>query len=98
MPKAARSLEVVRRAGQLFDWPRGLMSCFNAHVCSAESIMPPCGCRRRSLIWVRWIVLFAVRRGCARVSFVAWGTEGRLVSFVCSMRFVTEWTTLSMSI
>ena len=36
----------------------------------AWSIVPPCRCHRQSLIWVYWIVLFAVRKGCVRVSFV----------------------------
>ena len=32
--KAARSLVVVRRAGELFDCPRVLKSCLNAYVLS----------------------------------------------------------------
>ena len=32
MSKAARSLDVVRRAGELFDCPRVLKSCFIAYV------------------------------------------------------------------
>ena len=63
--------------------------------CSIWSIGPPCGCRLRNLIWVYWIVLFAVRKSC-EVNFVFWGTEGRLVSCVCFMRFITERTTLCL--
>ena len=40
-------------------------------------------------------MLFAVRKGCARMTFVVWGTGGRSVSCVCSMRFITERTTYS---
>ena len=46
--------------------------------CSAWSIVPPCECRRLSFIWICLMVLFAVRRGCVRVSFIVWGTEGGL--------------------
>ena len=31
--------------------------------CPAWTIVPPCVCRLRNLIWVCWIVLFAVRKG-----------------------------------
>ena len=55
--------------------------------CSAWNIVPPCGCRLRSLSWVCWIVLFVVRKGCVRVSFVVYGR-----------RFITEWTTQWMGI
>ena len=94
--------------------PGALVSCavlesyLIVHVCSravsvhrfcpAWSIVFPCRCRRRSLIWVCWIVLFALRKGCVRVSFVVCGTEGRLLSCVCSLKFITERTTLCMSI
>ena len=69
--------------------------------CQAWSIVPPCGCRRRSLIWVCWIELFAVRKGCVR-DFVVCGTEKSSVPqtkqtqvpCVCSIKFITEWTTL----
>ena len=40
-----------------------------------SSIVPPCGCRLPSIIWVCWIVLFAVRKGFVRVL----GTEERFV-------------------
>ena len=30
--------------------------------------------------------MFRVRNGCARMSFIVWGTEGRSVPCVCSMR------------
>ena len=62
--------------------------------CPAWSIVPPYGFRRRNLICVCWIVLFAVRKGSVRVSFVAYGTEGRLAPCVCSISLITEWTTL----
>ena len=65
---------------------------------SAWSIVPPCGFRLRSLIWVNRIVLFAVRIDCVKVNFVVWDTEERSVPYVCSMRFITGQTTLCMSI
>ena len=66
--------------------------------CSAWSIVPPCGCCRRGLIWVCWIILFAVRKDCVKVSFVVWGTGGRSVPCVYSIRFITEQITLWISI
>ena len=36
--------------------------------CPALSIVLTCGCCRRSLIWFRWIVLFAVQKGCVTMS------------------------------
>ena len=33
-----------------------------------------------------------------RVNFVVWGTDGSSVPCVCSIRSITEWTTLCMSI
>ena len=65
--KAAKSLSVVGRAGKLFDCPRVLKSC---SILFAWSIVVLCGCRRGSLILVCRIVLFAVRKGCTRMSFV----------------------------
>ena len=69
------------------------------HVCSravsmhmffpAWSIVPPCGNRRRSLIWVCWIALFAVRKGCVKVSFVVW-KKGQCLC-VWSIRYIIEW-------
>ena len=53
--------------------------------CPALSIVIPCECRRRSLIWT---VLFAVRKGCVTVGFVVWGTEGGPVHCVCSIRLI----------
>ena len=50
MSKTAKSLAVMRRAKKLFEWPRVLKSCFNAHVCPTWSIVPPCECRLRSLV------------------------------------------------
>ena len=92
--KAARSFGVVRQAEKLFNCPRVLKSCFNAYVLFSFQ----CGCRRLSLIWVCWIVLFAVRKDCMRMSFVVWGTEGWSVPCVCCIRFITEWTTIWMGI
>ena len=37
-----------------------------------------------------------ILKGCERVSVVVWLTEGRSVSCVYSIRFITEWTTLGM--
>ena len=64
--KTARSLVVVRRVGKSFICPRVLKSCFTAYVLSSLEYCPPLPyrCRRRSLIWVRWIELFAVRKVC----------------------------------
>ena len=42
----------MRRVGKLFDSIRVLKGCFNAYDCPAWSIVPLCGCRLRSLIWV----------------------------------------------
>ena len=91
--KAARNLGIVRRAGKLFDCPRVLKGCFYTYASSnweycAPSFMeshllfdcprvPPVSRRRRNLIWV-----VRVRKGCVRVSFVVWGTEGRLQCLV----------------
>ena len=63
--KAARNLEVVCRAQKLIDRPRVLKGYFSAYVLSSREYCAPCRCRRRSLICVRSIVLFAVRKGCA---------------------------------
>ena len=48
--KAARSLGVVRQAGQLFNCPRVLKSCSMYMFCPTWSIVPPCECNMRSLI------------------------------------------------
>ena len=97
--KCSQESGVVRRTEKLF---------FIVHVCSrtvwmrmfcpAWSIVSLCRYRRWSPILGFWVVLFAVRTGRMRASFVVWGTEWRLVSCVCSMRFITEWTTLWMTI
>ena len=60
--------------------------------CPALSIVLTCWCRRRSLIWVCLIVLFAVRKHRVRVNVVVWLTEGKSVPGVCSIRVITEWT------
>ena len=52
VPKAASSLGSVRRAVNSFDCSRVLKCCFNACVCPASSIVPPCGCPQRSFIKV----------------------------------------------
>ena len=96
--KAARYLGIVRRARDVFDCPRELKSCFKAYVFPAWSIMHPCGCRLQSLICICWMVLYAIWIGRVKVIFVIWGTEGRSVPCVCSIKFITEWTTLRMSI
>ena len=61
------SLSVVRQAGKVFDCPSVLKGSF---AYAAWSVGPPCGYRLRRLIWICWIVLFAVRKGCVRVSLV----------------------------
>ena len=77
VPKVARSLAVVRRVGNLFDCPRGLIRAVSIHMtCPAWSIVLPWGCRLRSLILVCWIVLIAMRKGFVRVNVVVWNTEG----------------------
>ena len=91
--KTAKSLGVMRRAGKLFDCPRVLKSCINVYILSSLEYWAPFWCRRRSLIWVCWIVLSTVPKGCLNVSLVVWGTDGRPVPCVCSIRFITEWTT-----
>ena len=75
MRKIAKGVRVVRRAGKLFDCPRVLIGCFNAYVFSAWSIVPPFRCGRQSLVWVCWTVLFAVRNGGVKLSFVVCLTE-----------------------
>ena len=86
LSKEARSLRVVRRAGKLFDSPRVPKNCFNAYVLPNLEYFVPCGCR---LIWICWLVLFAVRRGCEKASFVVWSTKGRSVPCVYCIRFIT---------
>ena len=92
--KAARSLGVVRRAGEFFDCPRVFRSCFNAYVLFSQEYCDPVWMSSASFIWVCMIVLFAVRKGCMNVTFVVQSTEGRSVPCVCSMRFITELTNL----
>ena len=96
--KAASSLGVVYRAGKLFDCLRVLKSCFKAQVlysleyCALKWMSPG------SVIWVSWIVLFAVWEGCVRLNFVVLCTERISVPCICSIRFVTQRTTLCVSI
>ena len=66
MYKAARSLCIMRRVRELFDCSRVLKNCFNVYVLAS---LKYCGCRLKSLIWVCWIVLFAVLEGCVRMNF-----------------------------
>ena len=86
---SARSLGVVCRSGVLFDYPRVLKSCFNAYVLSSLEYCAPVWMSSAESIQVCWTVLFAVRKGCVRVSFVVRGTEGRSVPCVYSKRFIT---------
>ena len=76
------------------------------HMCSRAVLMhvlfsleyyAPYRCRRPSLIWVRWIILLSIQKGCVRVSSVVWGRK-RSVPCVCFIRFITEWIALWMSI
>ena len=46
---------------------RVLKSCSMHKFCQPCSIVLSCGCRFLSLIRVCWLVLFAVRKGCAKV-------------------------------
>ena len=57
--KAVRSLRVVRRAGELFDWPHVLKSCLDEYILSSLDYCAPVWKSRRCLIWVCRIVLFA---------------------------------------
>ena len=68
--KAARSLAVVAEQESYLVVHVCSRTVSKYICCSALSIQPSCECRRRSLIWVCWIVLFPVRKGCARVIFV----------------------------
>ena len=94
MLKAARSLGVVRRAGKLFACPRVLKNYFNAYVLfSLENWASVWMSSAEShLSFLDSIV--RRRKGCVRPSFVVWGTEGRSVPCVCSIRCITERTTL----
>ena len=96
--KTARSLGIVHRAGKLYDCPRVFKSCFNAYVffileyCARASIVP-------AVSHLSWLdMLFAVQKGCARVNFIVLSTGGTSVACICSIRFITEWATLCMSI
>ena len=60
--KATGNRGVVPRAPKLFDCPRVIKNCFNAYVFPAWCINPLHRYRQRSLIWVCWIVLFAVQK------------------------------------
>ena len=83
------------RAGKVFDCPCGLKSSYNACVLSSlEYCAPGWMSSAESLSDLLDSILFAVRKGCVKVSFVIWGTEGKSVPCACSMRFITEWTTL----
>ena len=92
--KAARRVGVVRRAGKLFNCPHVLKSCFNACVWSSLEHCVPVWMSSVESHWASWMVLFAVRKGCAKVNFAVWGTEEESVPCVCSIRFITEWPTL----
>ena len=93
MSKAARTLVVVRREGKLFNCPLVLKNCFNSYVLlNLDNYCAQCGWR------VYWIVLFAMRKSCAVVNFVVWGTEGMLMPCVCSIRYIIEQITLFLSI
>ena len=82
--------------GRLFDCTRGLKTCFNAYALPSLKYCFPVPCA--DLIWVWWIVFFAARKDCVRLSFFVWDTQIRLVACVCFIRFITEWTTLWISI
>ena len=75
VPKAARNLNVLRRVEKLFDGLRVLKSCFNAYVLPILKYCAFLLMSSEEFAWVCWILLFAVRKGCVRVSFVAWSTE-----------------------
>ena len=72
--------EIISRTPGICRSCAELESYLNVYVCSravsmpmfcpAWSIVISCGCRRRSLICVCWIALFALRIGYVRVSFV----------------------------
>ena len=64
---AGRCLGLLRPAGKFCDCSRVPKSCFNVYVLPSLEYCASCGCR---LIWVCWKVLFAVRKGFVRVSFV----------------------------
>ena len=92
MSKAVRNLEVVRRAGKLFDCPRVLKSCFNAYALFIlEHCVPVWMSSAEShLGWLDSIVHSEKR--LVKASFVVRDTEERAVPCLCYVRFITEWT------
>ena len=90
---AARNLGVVRRAGKLFDYLHMPKGCFNAYVLSSLEFCAPV---RMSSAESHWDLLDSIVCSAERLcegEFAVWGAEGRLGPCVCSMRFITEWTT-----
>ena len=87
---------VVRRAKKLFDSPRDVKNCFNAYVLS--------NLEYRALVWLLSteshlsLLNRLVRRAERLCEFAVWNTEGSSVPWVYSIRFITERTTLCMSI
>ena len=92
--KAAKRLRFVGLAEKLFDCPRVLKSFFNSYILSSLEYCASVWMSSRSLICVCWIVLFAAQKSCVRMTFVVCLTERRSVLCVCTMTFITEWTTL----
>ena len=73
--------------------PRKSLSTVKTAVFGVSYGLPPFA-SQRGLIRVCWIVLYAVRKSCVKMTFVVWNTEGKSVLCVCSIRFITERTTL----
>ena len=96
--KAARPLDVVRRAGKLFDCPQVLKSCFNAYVLlNLEYRAPVWKPSAESHLSLLDSVVRSAE-GLGEGELCCLRQRGRSVLSVCSMRFITEWTTLCMSI
>ena len=96
--KGAKSLGVVRRAGKLYDCPRGLKSYLNAYgLSNLECCEPVWMSSAESRLSLPNRVVRSAERLCGG-ELCFWGTEGRSVPCVCSIRFITGLTTLCMSI
>ena len=92
--KATRILSVVRRARMLFDCPRVLKGCFNAYVLSS---LEYCASVLMSLVESHLGLLDSIDSSAERScegELCCLGHRKKIVPCVCSMRYITEWTTL----
>ena len=91
VPKVARSLGVVLRAGNLFDCPSVLKSCFNAYVLPTGVLcFEWLSCAESHLSLLKTVVRGA--KELCEGKLCSWGTEERSVPCVYFMKFITERT------